>query len=163
MLRRSKTLKPMADVFSQLYIHIIFSPKHREALIHPDWEERLHKYITGTVQERGHKLIAIGGMPDHIHIFVGLKPAESISDLVREIKTASNDFVKSENLSKYKFDWQKGYGVFSHSRSQIDAVCKYILNQKEHHSKKTFREEFMKFCDDFGIEIGKKEFFEWFD
>lgn len=104
-------------------------------------------------------------MPDHIHIFVGLKPSESISDLVKEIKTASNNFVKNESLSKFKFEWQKGYGVFSHSRSQLDAVCKYILNQKEHHTnlKKTFRDEFLKFCDDFGIEIGKKEFFEWFD
>jgi putative transposase len=153
----------MADVFSQLYIHLVFSPKNREALINSDWEERLHKYITGTIQERGHKLLAIGGMPDHIHIFVGLKPAEAISDLVKEIKVASNDFIKNEKLSKFKFEWQNGYGAFSHSRSQIDAVCKYILNQKEHHGKKTFQEEFLKFCDDFGVEIGRKEFFEWFN
>ncbi|MFN4145287.1 MAG: IS200/IS605 family transposase [Runella sp.] len=153
----------MADVFSQIYIHLVFSPKHREALINPIWEERLHKYICGIIEKRGHKLLAIGGMPDHVHIFLGLKPVESISDLVKEIKNASNDFIKNEKLSSFKFDWQNGYGVFSHSRSQIDAVCNYILNQREHHRKKTFREEFIKFCDDFGIEIGRKEFFTWFD
>lgn len=107
-------------------------------------------------------MLAIGGMPDHIHIFIGLKPAEAISDLVREIKKASNDFINSEKLTT-NFEWQNGYGVFSHNRSQIDSVCKYILNQKEHHRQKTFREEFLKFCDDFGIEIGKKQIFEWFD
>ena len=92
----------MADVFSQLYIHLVFSPKNRNSLIQPSWEERLHEYITGIVQERGHKLLAIGGMPDHIHIFVGLKPSEAISDLVREIKTASNDFVKNELITRMK-------------------------------------------------------------
>ncbi len=152
----------MGDVFSQLYIHLVFSPKHREALIHPDWEEELYKYITGVIQQRGHKLLAIGGMPDHVHIFIGQKPSESISDLVVEIKTSSNLYVKEKKLSRHKFDWQNGYGVFSHSRSQLNAVCKYILNQKEHHKKKTFQEEFIKFCEDFGIEIGKKEFFTWF-
>ena len=152
----------MADVFSQIYIQLIFTPKHRKALISPSWEVDLHKYITGIVQGRGHKLLAIGGMPDHIHIFIGHKPSEAISDLVREIKTSSNDFV-NRNLSTNKFDWQNGYGVFSHSRSQVETVCKYILNQKEHHQKKNFRTEFEKLCEDFGIEIGKKQFFEWFD
>ena len=151
----------MADVFSQLYIHLVFSPKNRNALIKPVWEERLYKYITGIVEERKHKMLAIGGMPDHVHIFIGLKPAEAISDLVREIKKASNDFINFEKLTT-NFEWQNGYGCFSHSRSQIDTVCKYILNQKEHHRQKTFREDFLKFCDDFGIEIGKKQMFDWF-
>ena len=151
----------MADVFSQLYIHLIFAPKNREALIIPEWEPRLHRYITGIIQERGHKLLAIGGMPDHIHIFIGQKPSEAISDLVREIKKSSSSFIKTERLSPFAFDWQNGYGVFSHSHSQIDAVCKYIRNQKEHHSQKTFQEEFLKLCSDFNIEIGKKQFFDW--
>ena len=153
----------MADVFSQIYIHLVFTPKHRQALIHPSWEDRLYKYITGIVQTRGHKMLAIGGMPDHIHIFIGQKPAETISDLVLEIKKQTNDFVRKEKLSPHKFDWQNGFGAFSHSRSQVDIVCKYILNQKEHHQQKTFKEEFLKFCDDAGIEIGKKQFFEWHD
>ncbi|MCC7506558.1 MAG: IS200/IS605 family transposase [Saprospiraceae bacterium] len=151
----------MADVFSQIYIHIVFSPKHREALIQPEWEDRLHRYITGIVQDKGHKMLAIGGMPDHIHIFIGQKPAEAISDLVREVKKRSNDFIKTEHLSPFAFDWQNGYGVFSHSRTQIDAVCKYIINQKEHHRRKTFREEFSKLCEDFQIETGNKQWFDW--
>lgn len=151
----------MADVFSQIYTHVVFSPKHRAALILPEWEDRLYRYITGIVQDKGHKMLAIGGMPDHIHFFIGQKPAEAISDLVREVKKRTNDFVKTERLSPFSFDWQNGYGVFSHSRSQIDDVCKYILNQKEHHRKKTFREEFLKFCDDFEIDMGKKQVFDW--
>lgn len=151
----------MADVFSQMYIHLVFSPKNRNALIKPSWEEHLYKYITGIIQGRSHKMLAIGGMPDHIHIFIGLKPVESVSDLVREIKKSSNHFINTEKLST-NFDWQNGYGAFTHSRSQINNVCKYILNQKEHHKNKTFQEEFLKFCNDFEIEIGKKQLFEWF-
>lgn len=151
----------MADVFSQIYLHIVFSPKRREALIQPAWEERLYKYITTIVQNRGHKMLAIGGMPDHIHLFIGLKPVENISDLVKEIKTQTNTFINSERLCPHKFDWQNGYGVFSHSRSQLNTVCQYILNQKVHHQKKTFQAEFLKMCEDFGIEIGKKQFFDW--
>jgi REP element-mobilizing transposase RayT len=153
----------MADVFTQLYIHLIFCPAKRQSLIQPEWEERLHKFITGVVEKRGHKLLAIGGMPDHIHIFFGLKPAEGISDLVREIKNASNSFVKNEKLSKYTFNWQNGYAAFSYSRSQIDRVCKYILNQKEHHKKQRLKEEFMKMCEDHDIEIGRKIIFDFFD
>ena len=98
-----------------------------------------------------------------IHIFIGQKVSESIPDLVKEIKNASNDFVNKEKLSRFKFDWQSGYGAFSHSRSQIDTVCRYILNQKEHHRKKTFKEEFLKLCEDFGVDIDRKEFFNWLE
>lgn len=152
----------MADVFSQLYIQTVFAVKNRKALIRPEWEEELYKYTTGIVQTRGHKMLAIGGMPDHVHIFIGLKPVESISDLVREIKNATNDFIKEQQFSPFKFDWQAGYGAFSYSRSHMDAVCRYILNQKEHHKKRTFEEEFLKMLQDFGVEIGKKKMFDFF-
>lgn len=152
----------MADVFSQLYIHVVFAVKNRRALIRQAWEEELHKYITGIVQNRGHKMLAIGGMPDHIHIFLGLKPAEALSDLVRETKKASTAFIREKEFTSVAFSWQAGYGAFSHSRSQIDAVCRYILNQKEHHRKKTFEGEFRKMLEDFNIEIGKKQLFDFF-
>ncbi len=152
----------MADVFSQIYIQTVFAVKNRQALILPEWEEELYKFTTGIVQNRGSKMLAIGGMPDHIHIFIGLKPAESISDLVREIKKATNDFVQDNRLSPFKFDWQAGYGAFSYSRSHRDAVCKYILNQKEHHRQKTFEEEFFKMLKDFEVEIGQKKMFDFF-
>ncbi|MFN0016231.1 MAG: IS200/IS605 family transposase [Saprospiraceae bacterium] len=152
----------MADVFSQLYIQTVFSVKHRDAVILPAWEENLYKYITGIVENRGHKLLSIGGMPDHIHIFFGLSPAESIATLVAEIKKSSNGYVNEQGFSPVKFDWQTGYGAFSYSRSHMDAVCKYILNQKEHHKKRTFEEEFLKLLSNFGIEAGKKKTFDFF-
>ena len=153
----------MADVFSQLYVHIVFTPKYRHALIQPVWENRLHQYITGIVRERGHKVLAIGGMPDHIHLFVGLKPSESVSSLVREVKKASNAFIKENHLSKYSFSWQNGYGVFSHSHSNKQKVIEYVLRQKEHHQKRSFRQEYEALIDEFEIERGKKILFEWFD
>ncbi|PHN07934.1 IS200/IS605 family transposase [Flavilitoribacter nigricans] len=153
----------MADVFSQLYVHIVFTPKHRQALIQPAWENRLHQYITGIVRERGHKMLAIGGMPDHIHLFVGLKPSESVSSLVREIKKASNAFIKDNRLSKFPFSWQNGYGVFSHRHSNKKRVIDYVPRQKEHHQKSSFRQEYEALIDEFGIERGKKMVFEWLD
>ena len=152
----------MADVFSQIYIQTVFAVKHRQALIQPAWEEQLFKYTSGVVQARGHKMLAIGGMPDHIHLFFGLKPVESLSDLVREIKNATNDYIRENRLSPYKFDWQAGYGAFSYSRSHIEAVCRYILNQKAHHKKRTFEEEFFKILTDFEVEIGQKKMFDFF-
>ena len=106
-------------------------------------------------------------MPDHIHIFIGLKPVESVCDLLREIKKTSNNFINTDKLST-NFDWQNGYGTvrhsgFSNSRSQTDNVCKFIFAQKEHHKNNTFQEKFLKFCNDLEIEIGKKQLFEWFD
>lgn len=152
----------MADVFSQIYIQTIFAVQNRQALILPEWEETLFKYATGIIQNRGNKLLAIGGMPDHVHIFLGLKPAESLSDLVREVKNGTSDFIKANHLSKYKFEWQGGYGAFSYSRSHRDAVCKYILNQKAHHERTTFEAEFLKMLADFEVEIGLKKMFDFF-
>ena len=152
----------MADVFSQIYIQVVFAVKYRQSLIQPEWENDLYKYTTGIVQERDNKLLAINGMPDHIHIFIGLKPSENLSDLVREIKLGTDDYIREQGFSKQKFRWQNGYGAFSYSRSHRDAVCKYILNQKEHHRKKTFEAEFRKMLEAFEIEIGKKKIFDFF-
>jgi putative transposase len=152
----------MADVFSQLYVQTVFAVKNRNALIQPRWETELHKYITGIIENRGHKMLAIGGMPDHIHLFFGLNPAESISTLVAETKKSSNTFIKERRLSPFKFEWQAGYGAFSYSRSHMDGVCKYTMNQKEHHKTRTFESEFLKMVSDFGIEIGQKKPFDFF-
>ncbi|WP_367390092.1 IS200/IS605 family transposase [Lewinella sp. LCG006] len=152
----------MADVFHQIYIQTIFAVKNRQSLISPEWEDDLQRYISAIVQNRGNKMLAIGGMPDHIHIFMGLKPSEKLSDLVREIKKSSNNFIKSECFSPYKFEWQAGFGAFSYSRSHRDAVCKYVLNQKEHHKNRSFEEEFRKLLADFEVDMGKKEIFDFF-
>ena len=105
----------MPGTYSKIYIQLVFAVKNRQSLISSVWEENLHKYITGIIQEKGQKLIAINGMPDHLHIFIGLKPSCCISDLVREIKKASNKWIKENKLTTYKFEWQEGFGAFSYS------------------------------------------------
>ncbi|WHF51644.1 IS200/IS605 family transposase [Chryseobacterium gotjawalense] len=153
----------MANTYTQCYLHLVFSPKHREALIKEQWKNLLEKYITGIVQTRKHKLLAIYAMPDHIHIFIGYNVNDLISDLVENIKTSSNAWVKKEKLSMFKFDWQRGYGAFSHSKSQVDAVVKYIMNQKNHHSKKSFKEEYLEILKNNGVDFKEEYIFEFFD
>ena len=151
------------STYSQIYIQIVFAVKGRESLIMPQWEERLHKYITGIVQNKEQKMLAINGMPDHLHILIGMKSSCCLSDLVREIKKSSNNFIKDEKLSKFNFSWQEGFGAFSYSHSQLNDVIAYINNQKEHHRKKTFKEEYVDFLKKFNVEYNEKYLFEWID
>lgn len=149
------------STFSQIYIQVVFAVKHREALIDTSWEVRLYQYITGIVQNKGQKMLAINGMPDHIHFFIGMKPNCCLSDLVREVKKSSNDMINENKLSPSEFNWQEGYGAFSYNHSQIDNVVKYILNQKEHHKKVLFQEEYIDFLKKFEIEYNEKYLFDW--
>ena len=149
----------MANTYTQLYIHGVFAVKYRAAIIQPSWEERLHKYITGIVQKNGHKMIAINSVPDHLHYFVGLNPNQSISQMMQLVKGDSSEFINSKGFTDRKFQWQEGYGAFSNSRSQIDDVVKYILKQKEHHKKKTFKEEYIEMLKDYGVEFNEKYIF----
>ncbi len=153
----------MSGTFSQIYIQIVFAVKGRENLIDRKWDEKLYQYISAIIRNRGQKLIAINGMPDHIHIFFGLKPSCCLSDLVREIKKSSNEFIRENKLVRGNFNWQEGYGAFSYSHSQIDSVCKYIFNQKEHHKKVLFRDEYIDFLKKFEIEYNEKFLFDWLD
>ena len=153
----------MANTFSQIYIQIVFAVKHRNAQIDPIWEEQLYKYITGIVQNKEQKMIAINGMPDHIHIFIGMKPTCCLSNLVQEIKKSSNTFIKENDLSSKPFYWQEGFGAFSYSHSQIDSVYKYVMNQKEHHKKQTFKGEYINFLKKFEVEYDDKYLFDWFN
>ncbi|HRE68784.1 MAG TPA: IS200/IS605 family transposase [Cyclobacteriaceae bacterium] len=153
----------MANSYSQIYIQIVYAVKHRDAIIKAEWEERLYQYITGIVQNKGQKMLAIGGMPDHIHFLIGLKPDCCLSDLIREVKKASNEFINQNKLTPSKFYWQDGFGAFSYSRSQIDTVIRYILNQKEHHKKQTFKDEYLKFLKKYEIEYNEKYLFDWLE
>ena len=153
--------KKMANTYSQAYFHLVFSPKNREALIKKSWKNELEKYITGIIQNHKHKVLAISSMPDHIHIFIGYNLNQLIPDLVEEIKTSSNAWIKQNKLSKYKFEWQKGYGAFTHSHSQINTVVKYILNQEKHHKKKSFREEYLEFLKSYDIKYNEEYLFKW--
>jgi putative transposase len=151
----------MAGTFSQIYIQIVFAVSGRNSLIHKEWEEELYRYITGIVQNKGQKMLAINGIPDHIHFLIGMKPTCCLSDLVREIKKSSNGFVKKKKFLRTKFEWQEGYGAFSYSHSSLTNVIKYIANQKEHHKRKTFKEEYLEFLTRFEIEFKDEYLFEW--
>jgi putative transposase len=153
----------MPGTFSQIYIQIVFAVKGRENLIGNDWKTALHKYIAGTIKGKGQKPIIVNGMPDHIHAFVGLRPAMAISDLVRDIKNNASNFVNDHNLVKGKFAWQESFGVFSYSHSHIGRVYDYILNQEKHHKEKTFKQEYIDFLRKFKIEFDEKYLFEWYE
>jgi REP element-mobilizing transposase RayT len=149
--------------FSQIYIQVVFAVKGRNSLIHVSWEEELYKYITGIIQNKGQKMLAINGMPDHIHFLIGMKPSCCLSDLVREVKKSSNAFIKEKRFSKFKFEWQEGYGAFSYSHSALDNIIGYINNQKEHHKTKNFKEEYKDFLIKFQIEHKDDYLFEWIE
>lgn len=151
------------STFSQIYIQVVFAVKGRNSLISQSWEEELYKYITGIITNKGQKLIAVNGMPDHIHILIGMKPSCCLSDLVREIKKASNAFVNEKKFSKFKFEWQEGYGAFSYSHSTLNNVIAYIQNQKEYHKKKSFREEYIDFLKKFEVEYKEDYLFNWIE
>lgn len=121
----------------------------------------MYKYISGIVKNKEQKILTINGMPDHIHFLIGMKPSCCLSDLVREIKKSSNDFIKEKKFSKFKFQWQEGYGVFSYSHSALTEVIQYINNQKEHHKKKTFKEEYTEFLKKFEVNFNEAYLFEW--
>ena len=149
----------MANTYTQLYIHFVFAVKFRQAVLLPAWEARVQRYITGIVQKNDHKLLAIESVPDHLHLFVGLNPMQSISTLMQLVKGDSAEFVNDNKFTDRKFQWQSGYGAFSHSRSQLDAVVRYINRQKEHHSTKTFREEYLELLKLHGIDYNERYIF----
>jgi putative transposase len=153
----------MSDTYTQLYIHLVFAVKGRNNFIQHTWEEELYKYITAVVQNDRHKMIAINGMPDHIHIFLGLHPAIAISDLVKDVKRASHNWINERGFIKGKFEWQDGYGAFSYGRSQINHVYKYILDQKKHHAKQSFKTEYISLLKLFEIDFKDEYLFEFYD
>ena len=153
----------MANTYTQCYFHLVFAVKNRDALVKKDWKDEMEKYITGIIQNHRHKMLAISSMPDHMHILIGYNVNQLIPDLLEEIKTSTNAWIKQKRLSKYKFDWQKGYGAFTHSHSQIDVVVKYILAQEEHHKKRPFREEYEEMLENNEIAFDHEYLFEYFD
>ena len=153
----------MADTYTQCYFHLVFGVKNRNALIKKSWKDELEKYVTGIIQNNKHKLLSIYAMPDHIHIFIGYYVNQLIPDLVGQIKTSSNAWIKNDKKCPFKFDWQRGYGAFTHSRSQLDTVIKYISNQHIHHKKKSFKEEYLEILKNNEIEFKDEYVFEFFD
>jgi putative transposase len=153
----------MANTYTQIYIQTVFAVENRGCLIQNEWKDELYKYITGIVKNNDHKLIAINGMPDHIHIFIGMKPDQSVSDLLQDIKGGSSKWINEKGFVKGKFKWQSGFGAFSYSQSHIDTVVKYIQQQEEHHQRKTFKEEYVALLKAFQIEHNEKYLFKWIE
>lgn len=149
----------MPNTFTQLHIQFVFAVKYRAALIQPAWQTQLHQYITGIVQHNQHKMLQVNSMPDHIHIFIGLRPVQAISALVQNIKTETSKWIKQNNFCAAPFAWQEGYGAFSYSKSHVPAVIQYIQNQQAHHSKQTFLDEYRQLLKVFEIPYDEKYIF----
>jgi putative transposase len=153
----------MANTFSQIYIQTVFAVENRQSLITPNFKEDLYKYITGIVKNQRQKLIAINGMPDHVHILIGLKPAMALADLVREIKADSTNFINEQKLVRGRFNWQEGYGAFSYGHSQLDRIIRYIQNQERHHARRSFKDEYMSLLRKFDIAFDQKYVFKFIE
>ncbi|GGE12064.1 IS200/IS605 family transposase [Psychroflexus salis] len=153
----------MANTFTQVYIQIVVTVKGRQNLIHKKWKDELYKYICGIVNAKQQKVYAIGGVADHIHILVSIKPNISISELVRSIKANSSKWINEKGLVLGKFQWQGGFGAFSYAQSQLDTVIKYINNQEKHHKVKTFKDEYTEFLEKFEIDYDEKYLFKFIE
>jgi putative transposase len=153
----------MASTYSQIYIQIIFAVKGRNNFLLKPWRDEVFKYMAGIIKNKNQKSIIVNGVTDHVHLFIGIKPSIAISDLVRDIKNNSSKFINEQNFISKKFAWQEGFGAFSYSHSHIEAVYNYILNQEEHHLKKTMKEEYLKFLEKFKIDYDVNYLFEWYD
>ena len=149
----------MSNTYTQLYIHCVFAVKYREAVLSPEWDNRLRLYITAIVQNNGHKMVAINNMPDHLHMFIGFNPNQSLSNIIQLVKGNSSEWINKERLTKNKFNWQDGYGAFSYSRSQINTVALYIENQQVHHARKSFLDEYRNMLNDFSVDYDEKYIF----
>lgn len=149
--------------YSQIIIQIVFAVRGRQSLIKPDWEERLYQYISGIVRGKNQKLLAINGTENHIHILVGLEPSCCLSDLVREIKKASNEFINTNSLSPYKFSWQEGFGAFSYSKRDMGNVISYIDNQKQHHKSQNFKTEYVGMLKSNAVKYDDRYLFDWIE
>jgi putative transposase len=150
----------MANTYTQIHIHFVFAVKFRSALIHKEWKNDLHKYITGIFQHNNHKMLQINSMPDHIHILIGMRPTQSISSLIQNVKTESSKWINANRFFKSAFSWQEGYGAFSYSKSQVPDVIRYIQNQESHHNKENFLEEYRRLLNAFEIEYEEQYIFK---
>lgn len=150
----------MANTYTQIHIHIVFAPKFRRAVLHKSWRPRLCEYITGIVQKYGHKMLQINGVEDHLHILIGMRPIQSLSKLMQQVKEDSAKWINEQQLTNSYFRWQQGYGAFSHSKSQVTRVIRYIENQELHHRKRTFRQEYIAMLKKFEIDFDEDYIFQ---
>jgi len=143
----------MANTYTQIHIHAVFAPKYRQACLDKAWRPQLCKYITGILQNYGHKMLQINGVDDHLHLFFGMRPTQSLSKLMQQIKEDSSKWIKENKFTPHPFNWQEGYGAFSHSWSQVPIVINYVKNQEQHHATKTFQEEYLEMLTKFEVDF----------
>jgi putative transposase len=149
--------------YSQMYVQLVFAVKHREALLTKEIRPIVFQYVSGIITTLKHKSIIVNGVSDHIHIFIGLNPAKSVSDTIYDIKRSSSLFINQEKLCKRRFQWQEGFGSFSYSRSHINNVYNYILRQEQHHEKTRFRDEYLEFLKKYEVDYNERFLFNFFD
>ncbi len=153
----------MLNTYSQMYVQVVIVVKFRKSLIHKSWKDELYKYITGIVTNKGQKLLRINGVENHVHILLNIKPNLALSDLVKDIKVNSTNWINDRGFNDAKFQWQEGFGAFTYSISQLDNVIKYIENQEEHHKKQSFKEEYILFLKNFEIEYKDEYLFDFLE
>ncbi|MBP6619769.1 MAG: IS200/IS605 family transposase [Leadbetterella sp.] len=153
----------MANTYRKVYLHIVFAVKNRKTLLDKSWRHELFAYMSTTLNNRGHFSLAVNGYNDHVHLFFDYNCNELISDLVREIKKSSNEFINANGFCSGKFEWQNGYGVFSNGYREKDVIIKYIINQEKHHSTRSFREEYVSLLDSYSVAYKNEYVFEFFD
>ena len=146
----------MANTYTQIHIQTIFTVQNRQSLIKNEWKDELYKYITGIIKNHEHKVLQINGMPDHIHILFGMRPTQSLSDLMKQVKQDSSKWINNKGFVDGKFSWQAGFGAFSYSKSDIQNVINYIKNQEQHHKTVTFKEEYLRLLKEFNIEFDER-------
>ena len=149
----------MADTYTQLYVQVVFAVQGRASLIPPAHAEELYKFIAGVVTKRGQKLMAINGMPDHLHLLLGMLPDATLSAVVRDVKASSSKFINERGWGRGAFAWQAGFGAFSYSASQISDVARYIERQAEHHAQRTFGQEYELLLQKFGVRYEQQYLF----
>lgn len=153
----------MPGTFSQIYIQIVFAVNGRTNLLQKPWRDEVFKYMSGIIKGKNQKPIIVNGVANHVHLFFGLRPSMSVSDLVRDVKNNTSNFINDRKFVHGNFSWQEGFGSFSYSHSHIEQVYQYILNQEQHHRKRTFKEEYLDFLKKFEVEYDERYLFEWYD
>lgn len=150
----------MPNTYTQIHLQLIFAVQNRESLIEKTWKDELYKYLTGIIQHAGHKMIIVNGMPDHLHVVIGMRPIQSLSELMKHLKGDSSKWINEKRFVKGHFQWQEGYGAFSYSRSQLPVLIRYVENQESHHQTKTFLEEYKEFLDKFEVPYEEQYLFK---
>jgi len=150
----------MGNTYTQIHIQSVFTVQNRNCVIRKKWRDELYKYITSIIQSNGHKVLAINGMPDHLHVFFGMRPSQSLSGLMKDVKADSSKWINERGFVRGKFSWQEGYGAFSYSKSHVNKVIDYIRNQEEHHHKKTFIEEYTELLKKFEVDYDEQYVFK---